>query len=210
MSAELGTETSLNKKFWQHHQKTPKRQSIKLHIELPFVNETSSSFKNSKSKNFKIRKSSTFCNPPGYLIENENDSDNYNDELEQDMNPKIRLQICFDTVRTRSAKKNHSVQVKPIATTFSTTTSGYSSSICSSSSMINYIHDIQEKSFYLNDSTSQQYVSEENIYDKLSYNSSTQPCKCKSTASLINSSFNTSSEVLIGNGLHQEDHYQIK
>ena len=59
--------------------------------------------------------------------------------------------------------------------------------------MINYIHDIQEKSFYLNDSTSQQYVSEENIYDKPSYNSSTQPCKCKSTASLINSSFNTTS-----------------
>jgi len=196
MSTENWTEISSNstKKLKQQHQKTaaPKRQSIKLQIELPFANESNSSYTNFH-KNLKIHKCSKVCNTPGYLIENESDSDGFNDEQEADINPTIRLQISFDTVRSRSDKKN-SVQAKPTTTASSIATSGYSSSSSSSSSMINYIHDVQEKSFGLNELASHRYVSEENIYDKLSFNSNTQ--SYKSMASLTNSSFNTSSSTI--------------
>lgn len=161
-----------------------RRQSIKLQIELP-IRES--------NENFKLRKSSTFCDTKQTELEINDDSD------DDQYNPTIRLQISFDTNSRKQPKRINSNSAKKQTDKASLVTSGYSSSLCSSnSSMINYVHDLKDKSFYLDETNQFQAhindkYSEENIYDKLNYNVSSY--KRRSLASTNSSMSSNSSSV---------------
>ena len=158
------------KRISKHSSSNHKRQSIKLQIELPYMENS--------NDNIKMKKSSTFTES----------SFNNESEEEEDLNENqtIRLQISFDSRPRFTPRKVNTNKQQLQHTAKKQCSSGYSSS---TSSMVNYIcANNQEKSFYLanNDSTNNynsERFSNENIYDKLNYNVSTS-IKRKSMASV--------------------------
>jgi hypothetical protein len=161
------------KRISKHSSSNHKRQSIKLQIELPYMENS--------NDNIKMKKSSTFTES----------SFNNESEEEEDLNENqtIRLQISFDSRPRFTPRKVNTNKQQLQHTAKKQCSSGYSSS---TSSMVNYIcANNQEKSFYLanNDSTNNynsERFSNENIYDKLNYNVSTS-IKRKSMASVDSS-----------------------
>jgi len=161
------------KRISKHSSSNHKRQSIKLQIELPYMENS--------NDNIKMKKSSTFT---------ESSFNNESEEEEEDLNENqtIRLQISFDS-RPRFTPRKVNINKQQLQhTAKKQCSSGYSSS---TSSMVNYVcANNQEKSFYLADNVSNNYNSErfsnENIYDKLNYNVSTST-KRKSMASVDSS-----------------------